>query len=289
MSALLAPDQKAQLLQSGWLPACAVARCSAGDAGRTARLLEEVLPIAAKLARAPVSGFAVGAAVLGAIDPGAGASALYLGANLEFAGLGLATAVHAEQAACNQAWLRGETKITSVATSAAPCGHCRQFLCELGSPDTLAILSQGEDAATLKQLLPSAFSPSALGVQQEWMDQVAEEVPPKASLSAWALAAARASYAPYSNGMAGVALEFDDGHRVTGRLVESVAFNPSLPPLASALSFLALTDHERGWQGIQQCVLAEAPAKCSQAAATEALLRSVAPQAQLERVEFEQA
>jgi cytidine deaminase len=212
-----------------------------------------------------------------------------LGANIEFVGLGLATAVHAEQAACNHAWLRGETTITSVATSAAPCGHCRQFLCELGSPDTLAILVQGEDPATLKQLLPAAFPPSALGVKEKWMRQEAEALPTRASLFAWASAAARASYAPYSHGLAGVALELRDGHRLAGRLVESVAFNPSLPPLASALSLLALTDRDRGWDQIQRCVLAEAPAKCSQAAATQMLLQAIAPQAAFESIELEQA
>jgi len=288
MNALLTPDQEAQLRREGYLPAAEVARCIAGDAGNVARLLEEVLPIAARFARAPISGFEVGAAVLGGGDASAGASALYLGANLEFAGLGLATAVHAEQAACNQAWLRGETEITSLATSAAPCGHCRQFLCELDSPDTLAVLVSGEEPITLAQLLPAAFHPSALGVKAAWMNQPAEELPTDPSLSAWAIAAARASHAPYSRGLAGVALEFEDGHRVAGRLVESVAFNPSLPPLSSALSLLAMTDSARSWAQIRACLLAEAPAKCSQVAATYVLLRSVAPQAPLERIGFEQ-
>jgi len=286
MSPLLSPAQKAHLLREAWLPAREVASCLAGDAANIAKLLEEVLPLAAQFSRAPVSGFEVGAAALGQADREAGAPALYLGANLEFAGLGLASAVHAEQAACNQAWLRGETGITSVATSAAPCGHCRQFLCELGSPDRLAIMASGEDATTLAQLLPSAFVPSALGVQETWMGQPVAIASHEVPLHELAKAAARASHAPYSHGLAGVALEFDDGHRATGRLIESVAFNPSLPPLASALSYLALTDRERSWDRIRNCVLAEAPAKCSQAAASEAMLRVLIPLVQLERVEF---
>lgn len=288
MSTVLSADLEAQLLRDGWLPAAVVAGCTGGDAGKSAQLLDEALPLAAQFSRAPVSGFKVGAAVLGQLDPQAGASALYLGANLEFAGLGLATAVHAEQAACNQAWLRGETGIASLATSAAPCGHCRQFLCELGSPETLAIMARGDDAATLDQLLPSAFVPAALGVQEVWMSQIAKPIPATASTQEWAMAAARASHAPYSKGLAGVALEFDDGFRVVGRLVESVAYNPSLPPLASALSMLALTERERSWSRIQHCVLAEAPAKCSQAAASQAMLASIAPLAKFERVELGQ-
>jgi cytidine deaminase len=284
MSTLLLPELEAQLLSEAWLPAHEVARCLAGDASQSAQLLIDVLPLAKQLARAPVSGFQVGAAVLGQQDPHEGASALYLGANLEFAGLGLAATVHAEQAACNQAWLRGETGITSLAASAAPCGHCRQFLCELGSPETLAIMAHGEEPATLDQLLPLAFIPAALGVQQAWMNKPATAPQAEASLQDLASAAARASHAPYSNGDAGVALEFEDGHRVTGRLVESVAFNPSLPPLASALSYLVLTEGKRSWDQIRRCVLAEAPAKCSQAAASEAMLGVVAPQAQFERV-----
>jgi cytidine deaminase len=288
MSALLSADQKAQLLRDGWLPASEMARGTAGEAGKAVQLLEEALPLAAQFSLAPVSSFQVGAAVLGRLDPQTGASALYLGANLEFAGLGLATAVHAEQAACNLAWLRGETGIASVATSAAPCGHCRQFLCELGSPDTLAIMASGDEAATLDQLLPSAFVPSALGVQEVWMNKPVETTAENASMHEMAMAAARASHAPYTQGLAGVALEFDDGFRVAGRLVESVAFNPSLAPLAAALSMLALTDRKRSWSQIRSCVLAEAPAKCSQSAASQAMLASIAPQAQFERVELGQ-
>lgn len=289
MNSLLSVDQQAQLIREGWLPAREVARCTGGDAGKAIQLLDQALPFAAKFARAPVSGFQVGAAVFGRLDPEFGASALYLGANLEFDGLGLATAVHAEQAACNHAWLRGELGIASLASSAAPCGHCRQFLCELGSPETLAIMAHGDEAATLDQLLPSAFLPSALGVQGCWMSKPAESTSTDAPLAVLASAAARASHAPYSQGFAGVALEFDDGVRVAGRLVESVAFNPSLPPLASALSLLAMRDNQRSWKQIQGCVLAEVPAKCSQVAASQAMLRSVAPQASFEHIALEVA
>lgn len=120
------------------------------------------------------------------------------------------------------------------------------------------------------------------------MKKSVESVSAKASIQEWAMAAARASHAPYSQGLAGVALEFEDGFRVSGRLVESVAYNPSLPPLASALSMLALTDRKRSWDQIQSCVLAEAAAKCSQAAASQAMLASIAPQARFERVELGQ-
>ena len=71
--------------------------------------------------------------VLGALALG-GSGTLYFGANIEFEGLPLCETIHAEQAAILHAWLGGEATIELLATSAAPCGFCRQFMVELPEP-----------------------------------------------------------------------------------------------------------------------------------------------------------
>ncbi len=55
-----------------------------------------------------------------------------------------------------------------------------------------------------------------------------------------ALAAARQSYAPYSQGYAAVALQFADGRIFCGRYAENAAFNPSLPPMQMACAHAVL-------------------------------------------------
>ena len=63
---------------------------------------------------------------------GLGASGrLYVGVNLEFPCLPLHNSVHAEQFLVVNALQHGELELVKLAVSAAPCGHCRQFLSEL--------------------------------------------------------------------------------------------------------------------------------------------------------------
>ena len=116
------------------------------------------LGAARALAVAPISGFPVGAVVRGL------SGALYLGANLEFAGLPLGASVHAEQSAVANAWAHAEAGVTALAVTAAPCGHCRQFLYELVSAARLRVLVSGADPTLLPELLPAAFGPSDLGL-----------------------------------------------------------------------------------------------------------------------------
>ena len=49
----------------------------------------------------------------------------------------------------------GETVLRAVAISAAPCGHCRQFFCELSGADDIKFLF-GDPLGhfTLEELLP---------------------------------------------------------------------------------------------------------------------------------------
>jgi cytidine deaminase len=59
-------------------------------------------------------------------------------------------------------------------------------------------------------------------------------------LMAGAISAARASYAPYTRGYAGVGLQMTDDSIVMGRYAENAAFNPSISPMASALALWRL-------------------------------------------------
>jgi cytidine deaminase len=254
-SARLTPDEVASRLERGQ---------------KIEQLMDALLPWAVAFADAPISKFLVGAIALG------GSGALYAGANIEFAGMPLNASVHAEQAAVMNAWSHGERAVAAIAATATPCGHCRQFLMELGTPERLAIHVAGRPAATLGDLLPSAFGPRDLGAAAGLLDHA--HVPLTASVAAddllgqAALGAARASYAPYTHAYAGIALQTADGTIVMGRYVESAAYNPSLPALQSALVELTFRSIDR--TTVTAAVLVETKAAASQRTAAESLLAS---------------
>jgi cytidine deaminase len=212
--------------------------------------LAELLPQAAAFARPPISNFRVGAVARGT------SGKLYFGTNVEFAGEALPFTVHAEQSAVVNAWMNSETGVDVVATSAAPCGYCRQFLNELVTASDLTIVMPGQMCA-LSTLLPSSFGPRDLGVgggllQQEDHQLAIDE---DDDLARAALAAANMSYAPYSKAFGGVALRTTSGAIVTGAYAENAAFNPSLSPLQAALSQLNLAGS--GWDAIAEVVLVQ--------------------------------
>ncbi|MCX7021212.1 MAG: cytidine deaminase [bacterium] len=126
---------------------------------------EELLERAAEarvLARAPYSGFAVGAAVLCADGR------VFTGANVENAAYG--ESLCAERNAAGSAVSAGALPITACAMVAGrtgspprgvwPCGACRQFLFELGGGD-LMVYTLADDgsvaSARLADLLPLPF------------------------------------------------------------------------------------------------------------------------------------
>lgn len=89
--------------------------------------------------------------------------AIYLGCNVELPCLPLSASIHAEQFLITNVRHRGEAAITNLAVSAAPCGHCRQFLAELGSDHDLRITYGAPSAAySLDQLLLHRFGPEDL-------------------------------------------------------------------------------------------------------------------------------
>lgn len=291
----------------GVLPADSVEKVCTSTGVDIGTLMMKLLAVAANYAVVPVSHYPVGAVAAGM--PVKGWASLYLGANFELENAALSCTVHAEQAATNNAWLSGEAGIQLLAISAAPCGYCRQFLYELVTASQLNILLPFNDTfllpfsvTPLSTLLPQAFGPGDLGVTGGLMSpELGKHVlrlnsgNPLDPVIAAALAAAQASYAPYETppvappatpvnfGYAGVAVVFANGVTVAGRNAEDAAYNPSLSPLESALSFANMTQPQpAALPPVTRCVLVEVPTFSSQRSATVAVLESIAPDVQLE-------
>ncbi len=238
----------------------------------------ELLPLAQTFARAPISGFSVGAVVRGA------SGALYLGANLEIPGQPLYATVHAEQAAASIAYMHGESGMEAVATTAAPCGYCRQFLEELAPGGEIRVLLAGRRLVRLQWLLPDAFGPRDLGRKQGALPmnrvKIALLTEVTDPVMAAALSAACASYAPYTGAHSGVAIQVTDGSLYTGAYIENAAFNPSLPPFQAALISLLSTGLHL--EEITDAVLVEMDgAVISQKSATEDALFALRPSVRL--------
>ena len=279
----------------GFLPVDSVRRILETLGVEIGTLMMRLLPVAQQYAVVPISHYQVGAVAAGMPEPGSGACSLYLGANFEFVNSALSFSVHAEQAATNNAWLNGEKGIQALAISAAPCGYCRQFLYELVTAQQLSILlpdgqkdSTSYSSTPLTTLLPNAFGPRDLGVAGGLMDPklcthnlALDGGSPTDPVIAAALVAGCSSYALYktdaSCGYAGVAVELADNSIYAGRYAENAAYNPSLSPLQSALSFMNMNQPLSGTRTVVRCVLVEVPTLGSQLSATQAVLAAYAP------------
>ncbi len=253
------------------------ARAAAAN-GTLLDLATATLPRALSYARTPISDFPVGAVAVGA------SGALHLGANLEFSGAPLGNSVHAEQAAVANAWAHGERSVADLVVTAVPCGMCRQFLAELTNADVLRVRVRDAPPVALTVLLPQAFGPGDLGLTAGLLSTVAlglavAEGAANDVLVAAALAAARASYAPYSHTFAGVALETEDGAIHSGRSAENAAYNPSLPPLQAALVRRQFSPSAGA--PILRAVLIETLGLVSHRSSSAALLAAISPSARL--------
>ena len=96
-------------------------------------LLRELTMHTGDLALPPISNFRVSCAGLGT------SGNVYVGVNVEFEGLPLPCSLHAEQFMILNAFQHGEERLTHMAVSHAPCGHCRQFMSELVGSDALGV------------------------------------------------------------------------------------------------------------------------------------------------------
>jgi len=201
----------------------------------TAQLLRSLVPLAQTYSHAPISNFHVGAVALGI------SGSIYLGANIEFSGQTLGQTVHAEQCVITNAWSHGESVIKQLAISAAPCGHCRQFINELTDASEINVLLPNQQPIKFDKLLPQSFGPSDLGVNDRLMQSSINDITLTSNdqLAKQALSAAINSYSPYSSCPSGVAIATADAV-FTGRYAENCAYNPSLAPLQGALINLRL-------------------------------------------------
>jgi cytidine deaminase len=237
------------------------------------QLMLNLIPEAQKFARPPISNFFVGAVALGA------SGGIYFGANYEFVGQAVSFTVHGEQAATAHAISRGESGMQMLAVSAAPCGYCRQFLYELTTASSLQILLPNTPPTLLTSLLPDAFGPQDLGVKAALMSPQAHGMTvadaPEDPVVKAALAAANASYAPYTSSYAGVALKTRHSGVFAGSVAENAAFNPSMSPLEAAVVSLVISGG-KSYDDIVDAVLVEtAGAVASQIRATRAVLNSI--------------
>ena len=237
--------------------------------------LRKCLDSVEKWAICPISGFQVG--VVGETSAGG----VYFGFNLEFQGLPLNFTTHAEQFLMSNVYHSAEsTPLEKIYLKYAPCGHCRQFLQETENAGDLSVtIFDNSDARnkanvgkfSLLELLPKAFGPGDLGVEERITsgsgfcgeleeiratgDQVnglvadevsGEDISAQKSLQAYAQAAAGRAYVPYTSMEEGVALRIDGSGNsdpikfFTGSSIESAAYNPTLSAMHSALIQLAI-------------------------------------------------
>jgi cytidine deaminase len=254
-------------------------------------LMIKLLPIAKLYARVPISNFRVGAVAKARLSKDSDEFALFMGANSEFTGQALTQTIHAEQAAVINAWQQGAVQIDTIAISAAPCGRCRQFLYELDPRHSLTVIVQQPDrdgytTERLSDLLPQAFGPQDLGAKGGLMSS--GEYPPTLNLKTSfddplvleALSAAEQSYAPYTHNFAGCTIQINHQKIYTGSYLESVAFNPSLSPLHTAIIRLNMDGLAAGGD-ISRAILVEKPTSISQRGVSELLLDSLAPEIRL--------
>jgi cytidine deaminase len=255
-------------------------------------LMIRLLPLASVFSEAPVSEFHVGAVALAGKGPDDTAMNLYLGANMEFKHLVLNTALHAEQAAVMNAWHQGADRLNVIATSEPPCGHCRQFLHELADPTELIVLRPaGEGDAyqwnRLSEILPDTIAPCNLDNDGGLMTSLSAIRKLKLArrlhdpVAQAAFSAAAASYAPYTGNLAGSAVQTANKEIISGRYAESVAFNPSISPIHSAILRMNLMTLEEK-QRIERVVLVEKPTRVRQRDFAEMLIRSWTPGIELE-------
>ena len=262
-------------------------------------LMTRLLPLAKIYAVVPLSQFQVGAVAMageqGTRDR-ADAFDLFLGANVEFMHQDLNQTIHAEQSASLHAWHQGAPYLKAIAASEAPCGHCRQFLYEFENNAEMMVVTPGREnrayhKSLLSDLLPEAFGPLDLGNSNGLMSPAPQDrklqlhAAAKDRIIDEALSAAEKSYAPYTQNFAGCALETQTGEIYSGRYVESAAYNPSLPPLQSAILCMNMASLAEQ-RFIQRAVLVEKSTVVSLRKVTELLLGSWTPGIELEYYEI---
>jgi cytidine deaminase len=261
---------------------------------------EKLLETTKSFALPAVSGYHVGEVALG------NSGKAYLGVNVEIKGGQYSDSIHGEQFLYSLARKNKETGIKQMVISAEPCGHCRQFMLEGGDANVKIIhqVTDNDQSAgntwmqttkrwnetTLGTLTPGPF---ILATPQNNMfnSKPLTLKPVSTKLSALgklAVDAAKTSYTPLSKDTwAGVALKMKDGSTYTGSVIESAAYNPTLPPFQDAIVGVVAAHQSLG--DIAEAVLAEPESpNFSYANQSRLLLKQVAPQARFKVVKARQ-
>jgi len=264
---------------AGRIPAAQVEALRGAQKLSIAELMMTLLPQAKSRAHAPLSNYFVGAVALGTTG------SLYFGQNIEIPGNMLGLAVHAEQSAIANAYMADEAGVKAIAVTAAPCGHCRQFLSEVSLE--MSILMPELPAMPLSELLPRAFGPKDLGLKEgPFPVRRVNRALASGSKDELVMAAGKAAggaYSPYTHSPSGVAFSTSSGRVFAGSYLENAAFNPSLPPLETALAGYFAAGPDAG--AIERCVLVERPdGGISHQVTTKSVLAAIAHAAQFERV-----
>jgi cytidine deaminase len=196
-----------------------------------------------------ISGYPVGACVLGE------SGKVYLGANFEFFAP-LSNTVHGEQCAIFNAAVNKEKSIVKLAVNAAPCGHCRQYLVEIGDPDKLDVIfcsNKGNFISNkLSEIIPENFGPMNLGIKTNVFNSpaignnigtvtgVSTDAKINTTGAKLAEQMCREAYAPYSLKPVGISLEFKDNSLVGGKSIENAAYNPTVTAVRGTFALASL-------------------------------------------------
>lgn len=191
-------------------------------------LAHELLPLAAKFAVTPISGFNVGAILIDAKDQ------FFFGANHEQTRRPLAHTLHAEQAAFFNALCHDCARLKHLVVNAAPCGHCRQFIREYPFCFDL-MLHFGGQTYTFEQILPHSFGPDDLHIQQH----LCSNAPQLSDIKQLATY----SYSPYSDSQVGLIAKQAKKVLAYSWYIENAAFNPSASPFSLLLSQIHLNSY----------------------------------------------
>lgn len=255
--------------------------------GDVREVMVALLGLAQERARPPISRFPVGAVGL---EPETGD--LILGANAEFPKTHLGLTLHGEGFVATRAFSRGHALSILAIGEAHPCAHCRQYLSEFNWAQDLHLIDPLGHDLTLAQLYPWPFDPDYLGQPGARPGAIAW---PGLSTTAHGLAtdlyarlehAGARAHAPYSGCPAAVVITLSDGRTVAGSAIESVAFNPTIPPLQAAL--VDLIAHGYGYGDIVGAALGTmVGGKVDYARSTAELLAAIAPDIPLAIVDWQ--
>ena len=166
--------------------------------------------------------------------------------------------------------------------------------------DCMLVHADGSVSRTLGELLPQAARADLLGSDNfDGARQMAHDVPADAfavnndddgDVVGAAISAASASYTPFTGVPAGVGIRFSCGTVVSGSVIESVAFNPSMTPLQSAL-VMALVHGVESLSSVSRVALvqntkSEHASGVCYASSTEAAVAALNPDAKVTVLEY---